>query len=218
MRYQRGLIPTLALGLGVAALLAGVSAPAAAQSALAMADQPSNDVALQPGDMLRLKIWREPDLSGDFLVDEHGQATLPRLGETTVTGISTDQLKSQLTDAYREYLNNPSIEITPLRRISVVGAVRNPGVYRIDPSVTLGAAVNVAGGPDNQAKRNVIELRRGATHQRVDLGHHPELATLPLQSNDQIYIPERSWLSQNATWFVSTLVAIGGTTAYLVTR
>jgi polysaccharide export outer membrane protein len=174
--------------------------------------------SLQPGDMLRLKIWREPDLSGEFTVDDQGMAVLPRLGETRVTGMPADQLKQQLVEEYREYLNNPSIEVTPLHRIAIVGAVRNPGMYRVEPSVTIGDVVNLAGGGTQQSKPNVIELRRGADRRQLDLKKHPEFATITLISNDQVYVPEKSWLKQNATWFVSTLIGIAGTTAYLVTR
>lgn len=173
---------------------------------------------LQPGDVLRLRIWREPDLSGDYPVDEKGSVVLPRLGATVVTGVPTDQLKDRLVERYREFLNNPSIEITALRRIAVLGAVRNPGLFPVEPSVTLGAAASIAGGPTQQARSNVVELRRGTDRKQIDLRKNPELANLPLQSGDQIYLPERGWLKQNATWFVSTLIGAAGTVAYLVTR
>jgi protein involved in polysaccharide export with SLBB domain len=210
---------TMAFGL----LIAMVPQAASAQKPVPVATIAANDLSiastvLKPGDMLRLRIWKEPDFSGDYLIDEHGMAVLPRLGLTSVADIPAAQLRDQLTEQYREYLNNPTIEVTPLRRISIVGAVRNPGVYRIEPGVTLGEVINVAGGPSTQSKRNVVELRRGAEQRTVDLEHHPELATLTLASNDQVYVPERSWLNQNATWFVSTLVGIGGTIVFLVTR
>jgi protein involved in polysaccharide export with SLBB domain len=174
--------------------------------------------SLRAGDVLRLRIWREPDLSGDFPVDETGRAILPRLGATVVIGIPAEQLKQQLTEAYRQYLNNPSIEITPLRRIAILGAVRNPGIYPIDPSITLGEAPNVAGGTAPESKHNLIELRRDGATREVDLRRHPALARLPLASGDQVYIPERSWLSKNATWVVSTAIGVAGTTALLLTR
>jgi polysaccharide export outer membrane protein len=176
------------------------------------------NASLKPGDVLRLRIWREPDWSGDYQVDENGMAVLPRLGATVVAAVPADQLRRQLVEQYRQFLNNPSVEIIPLRRVAVVGAVRNPGVYTIDPSVTLGQVANVAGGPTPEAKRNQIELQRAGNRQRVDLNDHPELAGLMLESGDRVYLPERSWLSRNATWFVSTLVGAAGTTAYLLTR
>jgi len=200
-----------------AALAPGSARPAAAQTA------PREPVrlasaTLRPGDVLRLKIWREPDWSGDYQVDETGKAVLPRLGPTSVVGVPAEQLKAQLVERYREFLNNPSVEVIPLRRISVLGAVRNPGMFPVDPSVTLGQAANVAGGPTPESKRNVVELRRGATQRRIDLSKNPELSTLALESGDQIFVPERSWLSRNSTWFVSTLVGIAGTATYVFTR
>ena len=62
----------------------------------------------------------------------------------------------------------------------------------------------------------MLELRRGKERRQVDLEKNPELASLPLASGDQVFVPEKSWLSQNATWFVSTLVAIGTTTAIII--
>ncbi len=215
-----------ALGLMAGLLL--VKAPEAqAQSVAADSTAPSptvvaiagNDTSsLRPGDVLRLRIWREPDLSGDFPIDETGQAILPRLGPTPVTNVPSGQLKQQLTVAYQKYLNNPSIEITPLRRVSILGAVRNPGIYPIDPSVTLGQAVSVAGGALPDSKRSMIELSRNGITRQVDLKKNPSLATLPLSSGDQVYVPERSWFSKNATWVVSTAIGVAGTTALLLTR
>jgi polysaccharide biosynthesis/export protein len=210
----------LVVGILVLATPLGVRAqtPVIAARSVVAGSALDGATSLQPGDMLRLKIWREPDLSGEFAVDEQGMAVLPRLGETRVTGMPAEQLKQQLVNQYREYLNNPSIEVTPLHRIAIVGAVRNPGIYRVEPSVTIGDVVNLAGGGTQQSKPNVIELRRGSDRRELDIKKHPELASVTLLSNDQVYVPERSWLKQNATWFVSTLIGIAGTTAYLVTR
>jgi polysaccharide biosynthesis/export protein len=210
------LLPLLPLLLcaGAPARVRAQSTPADSGLAAASADF----TALRPGDVLRLRIWREPDLSGDFPVDEAGEAVLPRLGPTVVTGVPAETLKRRLVASYREFLNNPSIEVTPLRRIAILGAVRNPGIYPIDPAVTLGQAASVAGGPAPDSRRNRLELTRGGVRREVDLQAHPGLANLPLASGDQVYLPERSWLSRNATWVVSTVIGVAGTTALLLTR
>ncbi len=210
----------------LAAMLA-VPALAAAQTAVdstrppvqvASAEYDSPNTALRPGDVLRLKIWLEPDLSGDYAIDESGQAILPRLGPTQVTGIPANQLRDQLIERYRTYLNNPSIEITPLRRVSIIGAVQKPGIYPLEPSIKLGDAANIAGGGTTDSKRNHVELVRGSNRYSYDLRADPDKANVSLASGDQVYIPQRSWLSRNATWFVSTLVAIGGTAALLIAQ
>jgi len=223
IHLQRLRLAPARFALAVTLMAGGVSA-AWAQAAIpdsttTIAARAEPDLsALRAGDVLRLRIWREPDLSGDFPIDETGRAVLPRLGEIVVIGIPVERLKQQLTEAYRQYLNNPSIEVTPLRRIAILGAVRNPGLYPIDPSITLGEAPNVAGGAAPDSKHNLIELRRDGTTREVDLRRHPALARLPLASGDQVYIPERSWLSKNATWVASTVIGVAGTTALLLTR
>lgn len=210
----------LALALVLPALAAAQTAADSSTPPVQVASAENNSptTALRPGDVLRLKIWREPDLSGDFTVDESGAATLPRLGPTMVTGVPTNQLRDKLVEQYRAYLNNPSIEITPLRRVSILGSVQKPGIYPLEPSVKLGDAVNVAGGPTTDSQRNKVELVRGTTRTTYDLKDQPDKATLSLASGDQVFVPERSWMSRNATWFVTTLVTVAGTTAFLIAK
>src|SRR3954453_9237629 len=70
---------------------------------------------LRPGDLVRLRIWREPDLSGEFPVDEGGNLVLPKIGPVPVGATSPDSLKQRILTSYRSYLRNPSIEVVPLR-------------------------------------------------------------------------------------------------------
>src|ERR1700745_4280304 len=100
----------------LAALLPLAPAPSRAQTA---ADQ----VVLRPGDRLRVRIWREGDLSGDFQVDEAGAVTLPLLGTRTVANVPMSQLREQLMRDYLQQLRNPSITITPFRRVNILGEV-----------------------------------------------------------------------------------------------
>lgn len=162
------------------------------------------------GDILRLRIWREPDMSGDYQVNADGQAILPRLGQLDVAAIPADSLQSVLTERYRVYLNNPSIEILLLRRISITGAVRNPGVYPVDPTLSVSDAVALAGGPAPDGKRDRVEVRRGGQRILADLHTDVLLADSPVQSGDQIYVPARAWLVRNP-WVISagvTLIAV----------
>jgi polysaccharide export outer membrane protein len=82
----------------------------------------------QPGDVVRLKIWREPDMSGDYTVDASGIATFPRLGALQVSRMGADSLQRLLVAEYARFLRNPSVEVILMRRVRVVGAVRTPGL------------------------------------------------------------------------------------------
>src|SRR5437016_2797709 len=87
---------------------------------------------MRPGDIVRVRIWREPDLSGDYMIDENGILTLPRLGTRAVVDQSPDLLKQTLIVDYAKYLLEPTIEVTILRRVNVIGAVARPGLYPAD--------------------------------------------------------------------------------------
>lgn len=163
---------------------------------------------LRPGDVVRLNIWREPDMSGDFIVDEAGMVIFPRVGEYRVIDESPESLKARLLADYQQYLRNPSIEITILRRIRIIGGVNNPGLHLVDPTVTVADALALAGGPDQNAKQDEIRIIRDGVELDVKLGANTRIGDSPLRSGDQIYVPLRSWVSRNAGLVAATLSAI----------
>lgn len=193
----------LALFLTVVLTLAappGIDAQQAAASA--------STRTLRPGDVVRLNIWREPDMSGDFTVDEAGMVIFPRVGEYRVIDESPESLKARLLADYQQYLRNPSIEITILRRIRIIGGVNNPGLHLVDPTVTVADALALAGGPDQNAKQDEIRIIRDGVELDVKLGANTRIGDSPLRSGDQIYVPLRSWVSRNAGLVAATLSAI----------
>jgi len=152
---------------------------------------------LFPGDIVRLKIWREPDLSGDYEVNDQGIAVFPKVGAVHVSEITTDSLQHLLISTYSAYLRDPAIEVTPLRRITVLGAVKNPGLYPIDPTMSVADAVALAGGPTPEGNQKKLELIRSGKKQNVTITLHEQVAQTPVRSGDELYVPERSWLSRN---------------------
>jgi polysaccharide export outer membrane protein len=146
-------------------------------------------------------------MSGDFSVNSAGNVILPRLGEVPVASIAADSLQSILTEKFRVYLNNPSIEVLLLRRVSVTGAVRNPGVYPVDPTLTVSDVLSLAGGAAPDGKRDKVEIRRAGQRVMADLRLDTVLADSPIQSGDQLYVPTRAWISRN-TWLVSGAITL----------
>ena len=197
----------LAVVVLLTALFPGVSV---AQGDSAAAGAGANAM-LQPGDLVRLKIWREPDLSGDNRVDENGVATFPKIGPLPVSHLTTDSLKSLLVSSYDRYLVNPSVEVTVLRRVNVLGAVKNPGLYDADPTMTIADVVAMAGGVSDEGNRNRVELIRQGERLPVELSQQSRLAGSPVRSGDQLRVPERSWLSRN-----TAVVGAGITAAALI--
>jgi len=170
---------------------------------------------LRPGDLIRLKIWKEPDLSGEFRVDDEGVAVLPRLGPTQVGGQEPAALTARLVAAYADFLQHRSIEVVLLRRIQVLGAVRNPGIYSVEPTMTVSDALALAGGTTSEGNPRRIDLIRGGRRLPVALSADTRLAATSIRSGDQLFVPERGWLSRNTgivtaaiTATVSLLIAL----------
>jgi protein involved in polysaccharide export with SLBB domain len=187
-------IPALACFLA----LAVTSAPISAQSAdsQAVAGQ-ANEILLRPGDVIKLSVWREPDWSGEFAVNESGTAVLPKIGPVHVTSMSPDELRQFVVDSLGRFLRNPSIEVTPLRRIQVLGAVRNPGLYSASPTHTVGDVLALAGGSTSDGKTDQVLLKRDGHDFDISLGPQTRLADTPIRTGDQLFVPERGWVSRN---------------------
>jgi protein involved in polysaccharide export with SLBB domain len=193
----------------LALLVFAVLLPCAAARAQTATPSPA-EITLYPGDIIRVQIYREPDLNGDFLVDEQGVAVLPLIGERKVDGIPIHDLREQLVDAYRAHLRNPSISITPLRRINVLGEVQRPGLYPLDPTVSLAGAVATAGGATALGNIAKIRIVRGNTVMRERVGMGETLTAADIRSGDQIIMERRSWFDRNSTFLVSAMLSVTG--------
>jgi protein involved in polysaccharide export with SLBB domain len=207
---------------GVLAAILLLLVVAAAGSAQVDTEQPSDAVvavagAIQPGDLIRVKVWREPDLSDSTRVDEHGNVTLPRLGQVPVAGISADSVRSLIVTTYARFLRDPAVEVTVLPRVTILGAVRTPGVRNLDPTMTIADALAVAGGAAPDGKTDRVEVRRRGERLPVKLSLDARLAETPIQSGDQLFVPQRSWLSRNAGIVIGAVSLVISLT-YLVRR
>jgi len=179
--------------------------PARAQTPEAQT-RPSS-ATLKPGDTVRLRIWRETDMSGEFTVDEAGMVVFPRVGEYFVLDDTPETLEARLIADFRRYLINPSIEVTILRRVRIVGAVNNPGLFPVDPTVTVGDALALAGGPTLNGDPNKVRIIRNGEEIAVNLRADTRLTDSAIQSGDQLYVPERSWISRNSNVVATSIAA-----------
>ena len=172
------------------------------------APAPSADIAAQPGDKVSVKIYRESELSGEFVVPEDGIVVFQKIGEVAVNHMSADSLHSLLITQYSRSLRDPAIEITVLRRVNVIGAVRSPGFYYADPTVTVKGALALAGGVTPEGNRNKLELQRAGQRTTVSLSSPGTIADSPIQSGDQVFAPDKSWLARNTALVVSGVTGL----------
>ena len=163
---------------------------------------------VQPGDVVKLWVWREEELSGEFLVPESGIVVFPKIGAQQVTERPMPDVRDALLMEFQKYLRNPSVEITFLRRVNVLGAVRKPGVYPLDPTMTVAMALAMAEGTTPEGRTDRVELLRDGERLVANITQRTRIAELPIRSGDQLFVPERSWISRNSA-FVAALVSGG---------
>ena len=186
----------------IVATVLAVIAPSASLTAQAPRANAASAIAMptgataRPGDVVRVSVWREPDLSGDFTVDETGTVVLPRLGPVNVSTETRASLRLKLIKDYEEFLNHGSVTVTLLRRVQVLGAVRNPGLFTADGTMTLGDVLAQAGGilPDGDGGR--VRLIRSGSPVTTDMTTQTLVSESPVLSGDQLYVPEKRWISR----------------------
>ena len=206
--------------IGLAAALLGMTPMVAfdslqAQTAAASSAQPES--SLLPGDVIRVQIWREEDLSGEFQVDELGGVVLPLLGKKEVLGISPDSLRDQLNEEYAQYLVNTAVNVTLLRRIIVLGEVRVAGQYTVDATNSVADVIARAQGVTPEGDAQDIVLVRDGRRLPTGITGMESLQEAGIRSGDQIIVGRRSWASRNFSSIVG-IISILANVYVLVSR
>ena len=126
---------------------------------------------IAPLDTLSVKVFKMPDLSGDYEVDLTGQIALPLIGSLRAVDLTTAELDDRLTAKLSEkYLQNPDISVgvksSTRRNVTVDGAVSKVGTFSVNGPMTLIQAVAQAGGPTQDANPRRVAIFRQIGGQR----------------------------------------------------
>lgn len=118
---------------------------------------------LGAGDQLRITVYQEEDLSGEFEVSDTGDVSLPLIGGISAAKRTIDELKDAIEVAFRDgYLRNPqvSIEVMNYRPFYVIGEVNAPGSYPYRSGLDVLTAVAMGGGFTFRADEDDITIQR----------------------------------------------------------
>ena len=147
--------------------------------------------SLQPGDKIRVDVFGEDKLGGEYQLDQAGQVSVPLAGTIKAQGMTQAQLEQALAKKLRsEYLRNPKVTVTvaTLAPWYIIGEVNKPGQFDYRSGLNVLTAIAVAGGPTYRASRNNVQIqRRGETTMR----DYPISASVPVLPGDVIKVPER---------------------------
>jgi len=179
---------------GVKPLEPAVGAPS--ESGAAAPVDPKSFI-LGPEDVVLIRVWREPELSGPVRVRTDGKISLPLGGELVAAGKTPEQLSQDITKALSAFLNSPlvivSVQEVRSKRYSITGEVMRPGIYPLVSPTTVIEAIVQAGGLREYAKRKKITiLRQGKllkfNYDEVVKGKNLAQNVL-LESGDLVVIP-----------------------------
>lgn len=173
-------------------LLAGVVGLALALVAAAPVTVAEQAYRLGAGDQIRVSVFGEQDLSGEFTVDGSGTVALPLIGEMTARGRSLREMEQAIvTELADGYLVNPqvSIEVLNYRPFYILGEVNNPGRYPYVSGITVTNAVAMAGGYTYRARQGRAAIER-QTEAGEELDRNADGSTT-VMPGDVITIPER---------------------------
>ena len=146
-----------------AAALAACSDPTANLQPLPES-QGSTGYRLGPEDEVRVTVFNDPRLTGDFKITDSGMLSLPLVGSVRAAGRSTPEVEREVERimAQRNLFRDPSvaIQVTKYRPVFVLGQVERGGSYPYQPGMTVLSAVAVAGGFNYRALRDYVSVTR----------------------------------------------------------
>ena len=127
--------------------------------------QIKDDYVIGVDDILSINVWKEPDFSvKELFVRPDGKISMPLLNDIQAGGLNTRELRQNITDKLKDYVESPYVTVTVLksqsRPISVVGQVAKPGTYQLSTPITVLELLARAGGLSEYAKKKDIKIIR----------------------------------------------------------
>jgi protein involved in polysaccharide export with SLBB domain len=186
----RHAIALLVLCLGVAGSgLAGCAGRAqTGERPLAEAQEP---YTLDSGDKLRVTVFGQTDLSGEFAVDGSGSIAVPLIPPVAARGLTTSELQTSIADALGKTLlrsPNVSVQVTEFRPFFILGEVTKAGQYPFVNGMTVQSAVAIAGGFSYRAEQDTVHVTRKVGDKLVEMDVD---AGAPVRPGDTILVQER---------------------------
>ena len=189
-------ITVYAAGLGACSQQGGQTAglPTAGPPMQAMpagANQPPPEERLASNDKVRVTVYGEPTLSGEFVVDTTGNVAFPLAGQIQASGLTAREFETSITQKLSgRYLVNPkvAVEVLSLRPIYIMGEVKTVGEFQYKSGLNVLSAVALAGGYTPRSNTNVVFIKRANSAQEQEYPASPTIAVYP---GDIVRVSER---------------------------
>jgi polysaccharide export outer membrane protein len=123
-----------------------------------------SEFRLGPDDVIEVSVYQEKELSATVPVRPDGKISIPLIGEMPASGKTAIELQKEISIRYAKFISEPAVTVVVKEvnspKVSVLGEVKNPGMYKIKDRATLLDAIAMAGGLTEYAKRDKVTLIR----------------------------------------------------------
>ena len=145
---------------------------------------------LDSGDKLRINVFNEEKLTGDYAVSSAGTVAMPLIGTVQARGLTADQLAAALTGQLKTFVNDPRVaaEVLTYRPYYILGEVNRPGEYPFVNGMRIEQAIAAAGGYTYRANQTRVFVQRGETGERTVALRDSPVRVMP---GDTIRVGER---------------------------
>jgi polysaccharide export outer membrane protein len=147
--------------------------------------------ALGPNDQVRVQVYNEATITGDYVVDSAGFLAIPVAGRVKAAGLTAEQLESRITSKLNAGILKDArvtVQVSNYAPFYIRGEVKKPGEFPYKPGLTLGDAVALAGGYTYRADESRAFVRPAGTSAEIA---RPLDVDPPISPGDNIRIPER---------------------------
>ena len=154
------------------------------------------------GDVLDIVVWRNKELSMPVVVRPDGFISLPIINEVQTTGLTPAVLAKKIEAGLAASVTSPAVTVMVSKiagfRVSVLGKVRQPGRYEVEPTGTALDALALAGGPNDYAQASgMYVLRRTAagTYEEIPVKYSSSVSggkgntNVPVKPGDIVVVP-----------------------------
>jgi protein involved in polysaccharide export with SLBB domain len=150
---------------------------------------------LQVGDVIRISVWRKPELSGEFKVSADSTIADPFYMSVRVAGVPLSVVSERVRSHVALYETDPQVLVEPLFSVAVGGEVRQPGLHTVPPGTTVSQAYMLAGGATERGRAQRARLVRLEGEYVVDLTRPQEgMANARIESGDFILVDRRAMI------------------------
>lgn len=151
----------------------------------------SQPVRLQTGEKVRVSVFGEANISGDYDIDPSGYITVPLAGRVKAEGLTKPGLEAALTAKLRgDYLKDPKVNVDTIvfRPYYMTGEVERVGEVPYRAGANVVTALALAGGATFRASQNRVLIKRAA---EVEFREYPLSSLIPIYPGDVVRMPER---------------------------